>query len=1143
MGFKFTPPKLVPRAVRKISALKTNIAKTNDKGKHALDKLNGFLDENSPQVVTFVHAMHQNQQNAITYAELREALINGYMTPETLKSWQEDYSAFVNEHLKPSWINAMKAHAADLEAQHPDFFFDPMQKTVQDWIRKNGARWVTNQSATSKEAIQAMLGYATTGKYTVDELARVIRPTIGLTKPQAQANMRYYTKIKEQLKANHPRMTDASIEKKAKEAAVKYAEKQQRHRAYTIAQTELAFAYNRGADEAVKQAQAQGYMGKTAKRWTTAVENVCPVCAALNGKEVEVGKDFNLPGAPLFPGAHEVPPAHPRCKCAVQYIELEPPKIAVTAQGNIGTNTAAQPQQNSAVQAPKIPDSVTVPAGMKNGGKANLGGTGEIYRYTDMSGKEWLFKPAQNKSGSKAEPFRAYSQEAAYKVQHIVDPDTSTKVGTGAIDGKFGAFQEKINTLTGGIDLKDWQNSGGSIDRDTLRQLQREHITDWLCANFDSHGGNFVIDSKGRLRGIDKEQSFKYIGEKDAAHMSYKYHPNSKYGETEPIYNTIFRRFAHADIDLNLQDTLVGIKRIEAISDSEYREIFREYAEALHGKGASAEKLLDDILKRKQLLREEYRTFYSELLTERTGKKVKFVWADEALKPNAQPLAGVLHSPASLKKLTISELKKIAKAQKIPYYNNMNKTQLVTAISDPMQAPAMSAQVKARLAANSAARASQPKSPPKPKDVIGADELFSDFAYVPKNDPRGVVVHSDESSVEGLGLNARHMTIDKREYYEISGKLTRSKYDELIAELKKHPNKSEMVFEKIDDVSKEFYTDSGMGFYKYTLQDGDVMIEAYDNTGNDVHHAWEGFIRIRVTDSGNSKNSARDVHDFLRRHGLKELTATPTKAAEEIMKKKRLIWQHAPNRVAEYEGLTGNALNAKIDSIMRQEGISQNRLKNMVFEKVADGYGTYVEKGIANEYKKHGLTYVWSGVPRGENVVAIVKNGGMASTNDRCKGGFFDPYAGASSFDDMESGGSDSVFTRIGVKNAHHKRSKVPVEYSDCFYGQNYRIKFKPEIMERTDWYAYDSDSYGTTNAGSMNKRYSAVEFIKKMTSGYESGNEIMFRHGIPVSDFEEIIAETAAGKQQLIQLFNNEGITAINGVPLARFIKVGSKI
>lgn len=54
------------------------------------------------------------------------------------------------------------------------------------------------------------------------------------------------------------------------------------------------------------------------------------------------------------------------------------------------------------------------------------------------------------------------------------------------------------------------------------------------------------------------------MGDAKSHVMSYTYHPNSAYGETEPVYNTLFRRFAEEDIDLNLQDTLPYIKRLRA---------------------------------------------------------------------------------------------------------------------------------------------------------------------------------------------------------------------------------------------------------------------------------------------------------------------------------------------------------------------------------------------------------------------------------------------------------------------------------------------------------------------------------------------------------------------------------------------------
>lgn len=159
-------------------------------------------------------------------------------------------------------------------------------------------------------------------------------------------------------------------------------------------------------------------------------------------------------------------------------------------------------------------------------------------------------------------------------MQSIVDPDTAVPVGVGTIDGKFGAFQEKVKTSAGGIDLEAWQLGAASdLPPEVTAQIQREHVTDWLLGNFDAHGENFLTDQEGRIVGIDKEQAFRYMGDAKSHVMSYTYHPNSAYGETEPVYNTLFRRFAEEDIDLNLQDTLPYIKRVESIPDKEYREI------------------------------------------------------------------------------------------------------------------------------------------------------------------------------------------------------------------------------------------------------------------------------------------------------------------------------------------------------------------------------------------------------------------------------------------------------------------------------------------------------------------------------------------------------------------------------------------
>ena len=222
-------------------------AKKSKAGKDALKKLNDYLNANTAAPMYWLHSLWNNQQNAITYKELREAIQNGYMDEATLQAWQQDYANFVAVNLAPMWQQAAQAGAAAVQASATGgWVFDAMADGVNTWVTTHGAEWITAISDDSREAIRALIGASATGQYTVDELSRAIRPLIGLTKPQAAANLKYYTQVRDNLLANHPKMKQAAAEAKAKEAAMKYAARQHRYRAFTIATTENAFAYNFG---------------------------------------------------------------------------------------------------------------------------------------------------------------------------------------------------------------------------------------------------------------------------------------------------------------------------------------------------------------------------------------------------------------------------------------------------------------------------------------------------------------------------------------------------------------------------------------------------------------------------------------------------------------------------------------------------------------------------------------------------------------------------------------------------------------------------------------------------------------------------------------------------------------------------------
>lgn len=1121
-------------------------AKKGKAAQAALDRLNAFLNASEPEPVYWLTRLWDDQQKAITYKELQEAIEAGYIDQKTVAAWQQDYANFVNEKLKPIWTEAMEAGAADLMAKHPDFFFDPMAEGIHNWTSTHGAEWVTNITDEAREAITAMIDRATTGEWTSDELARAIRPTIGLTKTQALANLNYYEHMKAALLKNNPTMKQETAAKQAREAAGRYAGRQHRQRAYTIATTELAFAYNKGADDGVKQAIQQGFMGKTVRIWSTAYDDgVCPICSALEGQQIDMEDEFNFKGASMYAGQKQTPPAHPRCRCAVLYKEVEPPKAPTEPPADTPTWEPTKAQEPPEPPAPDIPKALVIPDAMTDNGPVHMGNTGVMHASTDPTGGQWLFKPAQSKSGAK-EPFRAYAQEAGYKVQAIVDPATAVPVGTGELGGEFGAFQKRVHTITSDIDYKAWQTAGGLLPEGVATQFQREHVTDWLLGNFDSHGGNFIVDDAGRLVGIDKEQAFKYIKQPGSKVMSYAYHPNKSYGETEPIYNTIYRRFAKGEIDLDLQDTLTYIKRIEAIPDAEYREIFRDYAESLCGKGKAADELLDAIVERKATLRETYRAFYSDLLTERTGKAQVFTWADEVAPAAKQPLAAVTHSADTLKKMNVAELKQMAKQQGIPYYNKFNKGELVDALTDPVKAAEISSKTKAKLLDLEATRPQRmaamppkPKAPKTPKGVVGASDVFEDMAIVPR-DRIGAAISSDKGMVEGLNLTARRITVDGQEVYEIAGKLTESARAATDTVLAQQGELRALKFERADD-TLALLTSSpidmqGVHLSARVLEDAGSTFELYTHFASTEYWGMSGYFRLRVPVTTSGAGDAQAAKNILQRLGLSDLAGTPTKEAEETMKKARVIWQRAPGRAKELAGLTGADLDGKLDMILSEEGMGAIASRLMM-QKVFDGYQTYVDTGALKEYEAAGLRYVWAGVESKSSVVSILKSPGFMSTNARSRYGL--DFTGESPSSDMRKGGSDSVFTRIGVKVTSGRRPR----FDNSLCGSYYRILIDPAEMARTDWYAYECDSFGTTRPSTMERRPTPVNFIKDMAANYCGSNEIMFRHGIPKEHFIGISCQTERHRAELLDELRQAGITEINGIPIEKFVEVGQEI
>ena len=317
-----------------------------ENSQEVLRRLEEYLkgEEAAWEPVKILCGFWQDQQDAITYQELRQVIEDGTLTTKMLELWQQDYSVLVSTKLWKMWENAILAGAGGqpLLDKIP-FSFQLQTPGIQNWIKERGAAFVTASTQEQKDAVAALLTKKMRDRHTVDELSRLIRPCIGLTKGDAAAATKLYDSIVDTLTKEHPRMKPESIRKKALDSTLKYAERKHRARAMTIAQTESAFAYNRGADEGIRQAQAQGYLGSVIKRWSTSGDDqVCGLCASLDGVELGIDEDFEISGRLLFPEHHRLPPAHPRCACAVEYVEVEDGQEVLVGSENLDIEQESQ---------------------------------------------------------------------------------------------------------------------------------------------------------------------------------------------------------------------------------------------------------------------------------------------------------------------------------------------------------------------------------------------------------------------------------------------------------------------------------------------------------------------------------------------------------------------------------------------------------------------------------------------------------------------------------------------------------------------------------------------------------------------------------------------------------------------------------
>ena len=287
---------------------------------------------------------------------------------------------------------------------------------------------------------------------------------------------------------------------------------------------------------------------------------------------------------------------------------------------------------------------------------------------------------------------------------------------------------------------------------------------------------------------------------------------------------------------------------------------------------------------------------------------------------------------------------------------------------------------------------------------------------------------------------------------------------------------------------------------------GDGVVSRKRNTSNLVRAAI-GLVQMEVPKAMDEVTAKQTMDEIFRQDlGVEDALDEVSERAERDYKIARLKWQY------KLEDLNAEQL---------------ERAEKLTRREVFPGYSTFVESGKHNEYlAKYGEDVRAVHMLNSMSVDSVyrVLTTGLMSTTERFSRGVV--KNGISSVLDIDSGGADNVFTRI--MNAE-QRSKI----------QNHAVVLKPEIFDRTDWYAYNVDSYGSTNEAHFAGRLAPEEIFQRTMGDlkhYSADNEQMFRTGIGV-DYIEAIEVDELDRDELLEGLYQKGLFELNGRPIEEVI------
>lgn len=265
--------------------------------------LHRIADDLEPNVRNAFLRAVRSVQFKLDVVNLEDALNRGAIDQSSLwQALESELDSNLRAPLREALLGG--AQVADRRLPQGTMRFDLTNPAAVRAVDDAVANLVRDITTESRGAIRDVVRQSVQGAFDVRQLARQVKGSIGLTSQYATAVERYRTRLVDQGMAEGRALTRSQT----------YADRLLRHRATTIARTEVIRATNAGQQAVWNDAQQEGLLPIGAQReWiVTPDDRLCPLCAPMEGQVVGVQEPFQSDEGPV-----DYPPLHPNCRCAI----------------------------------------------------------------------------------------------------------------------------------------------------------------------------------------------------------------------------------------------------------------------------------------------------------------------------------------------------------------------------------------------------------------------------------------------------------------------------------------------------------------------------------------------------------------------------------------------------------------------------------------------------------------------------------------------------------------------------------------------------------------------------------------------------------------------------------------------------------